>query len=398
MYNTLVFFGGKSAEHDISVITGIQLLENIDRTLYNVFPIYIHSDVTFLYGKNLEKIENYQNLNRKQVKKAIFFPNDKNLYIKTRFGLKKICTCDVAILCCHGLNGEDGTLQGLLELSDIPYTSSGVLSSSVSMDKVVMKRMFESLCLPVVQWQYLNVFEIENKKNSVKKEIEERVSKLNFPIIVKPANLGSSIGINFCNNLKETINAVNIAKEYDDKIILEEAVKPLKEINCSCLGDETTVYASELEEPISFKDFLTFDEKYLTEKSSKIKTDQNQKVKNKKETSRIERKFPAELSLEITEKIKNFSKIIFKEFCCKGVVRIDYLVNEKTNEVFVNEINSIPGSMSYYLWEEKYTYPELIDQLVTIAIKTKKQQNRKKFCYSSQVLNKYKNKEFIHKK
>lgn len=387
MLNAIVFFGGKSAEHDISIITGLQVLENIDSSLYNIVPIYITRDGTMLYGKNLDKLETFKNFDEKKYKKVVFLSNDYNMYIKSTFGLKKIFDVDVAIICCHGLNGEDGTLQGMLELSNIPYTSSGVLASSTSMDKIVMKRMFEALCLPVVKWQELNVFEIEFNKLSLKSEIEDRVGKLNFPIIVKPANLGSSIGINVCNNLKEVINAVNVAKEYDNKILIEEAVKPLKEINCSCFGDETSVMASVLEEPVSYKEFLTFDEKYM--KQSKIENKPN--IIDDKKQKQLKRKIPSSLNQEDTLKIQEFSKKIFKSFCCKGVVRIDYLVNEKTNEIFVNEINSIPGSMAYYLWEDKYTFSELIDKMVFVALKEFKEKNRKKYCFNSEVLEKFNN-------
>lgn len=390
MLNTIVFFGGKSAEHDISIITGLQVLENIDKSLYNVIPIYINRNGTMLYGKDLNIIDTFKNFDEKKYKKVVFLPNDYNLYIKTTFGLKKIFDVDAAIICCHGLNGEDGTLQGLLELSNIPYTSSGVLASSVSMDKIIMKRLFESLCLPVAKWQYLNVYEIEMNKLSLKAEIEDRVGKLNFPLIIKPANLGSSIGINVCNNLKEVINAVNIAKEYDSRILIEEAVKPLKEINCSCFGDGTNVIASVLEEPVSYKEFLTFDEKYIKKGKSSLK----EKVviiddTTEKKQKSIQRKIPADLNKEDTLKIQEFSKKIFREFCCKGVVRIDYLINEKTNEIYVNEINSIPGSMAFYLWEDMYTFSELIDKMVFVALKEFKEKNRKKYCYNSEVLEKF---------
>lgn len=363
MKNIIVLCGGKSSERDISLITANLVLNAIDEKKYKVFPIVVDENNKWHYIKNFKNNIN-QNTNNEIVYIKI---GEKGLYKKNRFSLKKICDVDCAILCHHGLNGEDGTIQGLLELCDIPYTSSKVLSSSITMDKVFMKLLFKSFGFNVLPYEYFNKTEYEINNEKIIKKI---IKNLGFPLIVKPANLGSSIGISIAKNKEELLKSINVAFEYDNKLLIEKALNNFKEINCAVIGYNDDIIVSSLEEPISWKEFLTFDEKYINS--------------NKKCNSRI---YPAKLDIKIEKEIKKISYNIFKKFELSGVVRIDFLV--KDNEVFVNEVNSIPGSLAYYLFEkENLCFSEIIDKLIDIAILKNKENNNKTFAFKSDVLNK----------
>ncbi len=362
MKNIIVLFGGKSAEHDISLITANLALNAIDEKKYNVYPIFIDKENHPFYAKNFKN-----NINKNFQKKEVFFKlGEKTLFVKSPFGLKKLVDVDCALLCNHGLNGEDGTIQSVLELSNIPYTSTSPLSSGICMDKVIMKFLLEKFEFNVVPYLYFYKQDFENNKDKMFEKIK---SKLNFPVIVKPANLGSSIGISIAKDESELENSISIALQFDNKILIEKALENFKEINCACLGDRNEVLVSSLEEPISYKEFLTFDEKYL--------------YGNKKSKKRI---YPANISETIKQEIQQTSKEIFEKFELSGVVRIDFMVCDYI--VYVNEINTIPGSLAYYLFEkENLTFGEIIDKLIEFSLTKLEDKQNLTYAYSSNVLN-----------
>lgn len=370
MKNLAIFYGAKSSEHDISIITALQVMNNLNKEKYNIVPVYIHNDNSWYVLDDYKNLNNYAN-NILKGKKLVNGFYDKYLLVKKhlRFGLyKKI---DVAINCCHGLNGEDGTLSGLLELNNIPYVGSGVVASSVGMDKVIMKDVFVANDIPCVKYVSFYKNEYDNNRQDILLNSEV---KLGYPIIVKPANLGSSIGINISQNREELQKNIQIALNFDEKVILEQVVPNLREINCSVIGTLNNCETSLLEEPKNWKTFLDFNEKYII----------GNKDKNKKT---IDVKLDDDLSVEI----KMLSKKIFKIFGCSGVVRIDYLLNDKTGEVFANEINTIPGSYANYLWTHKYTFSELLDKLISNAESEYLYKNTHSYAYKSSVLQNYKN-------
>ena len=370
MKNLAIFYGAKSSEHDISIITALQVMNNLNKEKYNIVPVYIHNDNSWYVLDDYKNLNNYAN-NILKGKKLVNGFYDKYLLVKKhlRFGLyKKI---DVAINCCHGLNGEDGTLSGLLELNNIPYVGSGVLASAVGMDKVIMKDVFVANDIPCVKYVSFYKNEYDNNRQDILLNSEV---KLGYPIIVKPANLGSSIGINISQNREELKKNIQIALNFDEKVILEQVVPNLREINCSVIGTLNNCETSLLEEPKNWKTFLDFNEKYII----------GNKDKNKKA---IDVKLADDLSVEI----KMLSKKIFKIFGCSGVVRIDYLLNDKTGEVFANEINTIPGSYANYLWTHKYTFSELLDKLISNAEGEYLYKNTHSYAYKSSVLQNYKN-------
>lgn len=362
MKNIIVLFGGKSAEHDISLITANLVLNAIDEEKYKVYPIYIDKENHWFYSKNFKN-----NINKNFEKTEIFLKmGEQTLFKKTAFGLKKLVKVDCAILCNHGLNGEDGTIQSVLELCSIPYSSPSPLSSAICMDKVVMKFLLEKFEFNVCPYVYFNKNEFENNKEEIFEKIN---SKLGFPVIVKPANLGSSIGISIAKNFEELEKSVDVAVCFDNKILVEKALINFQEINCACIGHKNEVIISSLEEPISYKDFLTFDEKYIS--------------KNKSNSKRV---YPAKISDTIKQEIQQTSKEIFEKFDLSGVVRIDFMVCDYI--VYVNEINTIPGSLAYYLFEkENLSFGDVIDKLIDCANKKFDEKQHLTYCFESNVLN-----------
>ncbi len=361
MKNLIVLFGGKSAEHDISLITANLVLNALDEEKYNIFPVFVDGENHWFYAKN------YKNNIKDFKKQEIFLKMGENsLFLKTVFGLKKFITVDCALLCHHGLNGEDGTIQGILELCNIPYTSSKVLQSAITMDKITMKLLLEKFEFNVVPYHFFSMREYDKNSEEI---LEKLIRKLGFPLIVKPSNLGSSIGISLAGNIEELKQAIDVAKKFDNKILVEKALENFKEINCACLAKKDSIIISSLEEPISYSKFLNFDEKYL---------------KNINKTN-LKRIYPAEISSTIQKEIQQTSEDIFKNFDLSGVVRIDYLVFDGI--VYVNEINSIPGSLAYYLFEnENLSFGEVLDLIVENAFDTYYEKQKLTFAFESTVL------------
>lgn len=358
MKNIIILYGGKSVEHDISILTFIQTMKNVDKQKYNVYPIYIDKQNKMYMVKDFLNTEVYQ----KEIKDSeITFVRDV-LYKRTKLGFKKVSKIDCAVLCTHGTNVEDGTLQGYLEHLNIPYTSSNVMSSAINMDKVIMKQILAQNNFPCADFVSFTKRDYEVDSDLIIKDIEEN---LNYPIIVKPANLGSSIGISRSTNQEELKTAIEVAFKYDNKIITEEAVLNLREINCAVIGNQDSITLSKLEEPYGWEDFLDFDEKYI--KEGKKITDVN-------------------IDAELKHKIYKLSINAFKVMNCSGVVRIDYLINDKTKEVFINELNTIPGSLSFYLFDGVFTFSELIDKLIEIAINEKEKKEKLTYNFESKAL------------
>ena len=345
-----VIFGGVTCEHDVSIVTGLQLIENMNKSKYEVIPIYIHSDGEWYTGKELLDITLYKDFDEKKstLKKGIILPNKPKLMIEGAglFGKASFVDLDVVIPAMHGMNGEDGTLQGLLELANIPYTSSGVLGASVGMDKILMKNVFEANGIPVLPYTYFLRGEWEKDKESVLRKIEE---SLNYPMFVKPSNLGSSIGISKAKDRDGLINAIEVAIRYDERVIVERGVENLTEVNCSALGRADDIKVSVCEQPVNWAEFLTFEDKYLHgEKSSK--SENKVPAGTKGGMSSMTRKVPADITEEQTKQIQFYTRYAFKVLNSKGVARIDFIIDNDDGKVYINEINTIPGSFAFYLW------------------------------------------------
>lgn len=363
MLNLAIFYGGKSVEHDISIITAIQVMKNLDKDKYNITPIYVDENNNWCVLDNYLDMNIYANKKYKSI--SLVCGMDRGYLIKRGMvGYKRYKKIDVAINCMHGLNGEDGTLAGLLELNNIAYVGSGVLASSIGMDKVIQKDVLKINNLPVVEYMYFLKNDYVNSKEEILNKIEY---KINYPLVVKPANLGSSIGINISKNREELQKNIEIALNFDKKIIIEEKINNLREINCSVIGGNNYVETSVLEEPKNWETFLDFNEKYLNN------------GQNKKEIN-------VKIGDGIDDEIKDLSIKVFKLFGASGVVRIDYLLDDKLKEIYINEINTVPGSFANYLWKDKYTFRGLLDKLIEIAVEGYTYKNEYKYTYKTDVL------------
>ena len=361
-----IIYGGKSVEHEVSIITGLQAYENLDKSKYTVELIYIYKDGDWFFGeKKLKDLKIYKNWTKKcakQFQPSLNKKDKKNI----------LNSLDAAVIACHGNYGEDGKLQSFLEFLDIPYTSSGVVGSSSGMDKIVMKSIFSGINLPVLPYIWFTRHEWIEKSEEVIKKVRYT---LDYPVFVKPANLGSSIGISMVNDEKDLINAIDVASKYDYRIIVEKGVANSVEINCSAIMKDNEVLTSVLEEPVRWEKFLSFDDKYINA---------NSKTKG---MGSMGRKIPAEVTKEQKEHIENYTKQIYKTMDCCGVVRVDYLMDESREHVYVNEINTIPGSFSFYLWEHNdLPFGKLLDVLIEEALNQAKLRKDKVLKYDSKIL------------
>ena len=371
-----IIIGGKSVEHEVSIITGMQVFENIDKSIYEPKIIYIQKDGKWLVGDSLHDINNFKTKKFEDAYEVLPGFNDEKLILyphpelKTGFFGKKYTTYEIDIVfpAVHGTNVEDGALQGFFQMNGIPYAFGSVLCSAVGMDKVVMKKVFQSCNLPIVDytWFYRSSFEAHKDK------IIEQAENIGYPLIVKPANLGSSVGISKANNLDELLFAIDVAISYDRKVIIEKCIENVREINCSVIGYENELETSLCEEPVGWKEFLTYEDKY---------------VNKKKDASESKRRIPAEIEEEIENQIKYYAKEAFKAVDGCGNARIDFLLSG--NNIFVNEINTIPGSISFYLWEGKgVSFKQLITKIIELAEIQHSQRKVNIVSYDIDLLNK----------
>lgn len=365
MKNILIVLGGESTEHDISIISGLQVVENLDKTKYNVSIVFIDKKGDFYLGNKNLKAEDYKQIDVKKLKKVCIVPNDNHLYVKTLFGYKKRTKIHCVLPILHGKNGEDGTMQSLFELAKIPYASCSVVGSSIGMDKVISKQVFSANNVDILPYYWFTKNDyIQNKQQILfNKEFE-------FPKIVKPSCLGSSIGINVCNNVEELEKAIEIALEFDNKVLVEKALTNFKEINIACMKDGERIVFSDIEQPRNWKKFLDFNEKYL---SSPTKLDLKKKIK---------------ISKKNLEYIQKNSVRIYRNCELNCIVRFDYMIDKTTNKIFLNEINTIPGSLANYLWKNcGYNFSLLLDKIIEQAEYEFNKKASLKTYYISDVLN-----------
>ena len=371
-----VFFGGNSVEHEVSIITALQAIENMDKSKYEVIPIYIAKDNKMYCGKLVGDIHQYkeiQNLIKKSKQVTLAKINEKVALIKNKRGIYNYI--DIAFPIVHGTNVEDGTLQGYFKMFNLPYVGSDVISSACGMNKFVCKCILKENSIPVLNCQVFNINEYEENIERVIEQVEE---KQKYPVIVKPVNLGSSVGINIAEDREELIDSMTEAFQYSNKILIEKAIKNLKEINCSVLGNYQSAIASECEEPIKTDQILSYSDKY----KSGGKFEECEKTMNQGVL-----KLPAEISNRIKARIQELSIKTFNALGCEGVIRIDFLIDKDTEEIFVNEVNTIPGSLSFHLWRESgMNYTELLDKLIDFSLRRMNQEKNMIFSYDTNIL------------
>lgn len=375
-----VFFGGRSTEHEISVISANQAMAAMSREKYDIIPVYITKEGKWYTGEALTDVANYRDTDAllQKCEQVYMRPiyGDYNLYSMKTAGVfrhdhKVIAALDVVLPVLHGSNGEDGTFQGVIETIGIPFAGCDVLSSANGMDKITMKMILASEDVPVVDYVWFTDKEWFSRHDALVEKVEK---KLGYPVIVKPANLGSSVGIHRADNRKALEAAVADAEKYTSRIIVEHLVEDLCEINCSVLGNCDDYRMSVLEEPIKSGEILSYEDKYM----GGTKTERGMQVSKKR--------IPADLPADMTERIKFLAGETFRVLSCHGVSRVDFIVDRKDNSVYVNEINTIPGSLSFYLWEATgLTFEALMDELVRLAFKRKEEQSRKTVSYSANI-------------
>jgi len=355
--NIWVIFGSRSAEHDVSITSGYAVISGLKKqTDHNVYPIYITREGKWIYDPAFMDINTFRDFSADTYKDTHFqidFSKTKKLCFTQKswgmMGKKSSGELDFIFPILHGMNGEDGTIQGIFDMLQVPYMGPSVQGSAVGMNKVVMKDVFKSLEIPLVD--YL----VFTKENYDSKKV---VSELWFPLIVKPANLGSSIGISKVESQEDLQDAVDVALHYDTYIMIEKCVQNLKELNCSVSEVNTEVVTTHVEQPIGSTEFLSFEEKYVSNDGGTM-----QWLKNRV-------KIPAEIEPELAERIQNYCKVIYTNLFCKGwAPRIDFLYNSKTWELYVNEINTIPGALQIHLWQKSgYPVGEFLQNLIDTGV------------------------------
>ena len=385
--NIAVFFGGESVEHEVSIISAHQAIEALDKNKYNVIPVYVSKERKLYVSDLLKDMSNYKDLKHliSQCTQVSITSEDNRVVIRpvkpSLFGPKELGTIDVAIPVMHGTNGEDGTIQGFFEMLKVPYAGCDLYGATIGQDKVLQKNVLSDNNLPITNWFWVYGSEMDTHQN----EILDKVHRLIYPVIIKPARTGSSVGISIAHNDEEYLACFDEARQYDEKIITEKVVKPMREINCSVVGDSYSCVASVLEEvsSVSQDELLSFSDKYLGGgKSSK-----SQGSKGMASTARI---VPAPLTDEQTRLVQQLAKETFRVLGTSGVCRIDFLMDADTKKVYVNEINTIPGSLAFYLWQAAgVSFSELMDKLVELALDRERRRSKMTFSYETNILSNF---------
>ncbi len=373
--NLAVIFGGKSVEHEVSVISAVQAMYSLDEDKYEIIPVYMTKQNEFYTGEALRDIENYKDLpSLLKLCKRVIFVGDKDevrleYYPAKKLGSNLVSMLDAALPIVHGTNVEDGALQGYLQTIGLPFAGCDVISSAVGMDKYVMKVILKEAEVNVLPGFCFNVKDFYRDASEILEKIEIEIG---YPVIIKPVNLGSSVGIKVVKDRISLEEALENAALYSERILAERAIVNLREINCSVLGDYVTARASVCEEPKSEGEILSFVDKYMN---------------GSKGMSSASRKIPADLTDEQRETIESMAVKTFRALNCAGVSRVDCMIDEDTGEIFVNEINTIPGSLSFYLWEPSgIKYKDLLDELIDIAIKRHREKKKLNFSYDTNLL------------
>jgi D-alanine-D-alanine ligase len=381
-----VIFGGESVEHEVSIITAVQAMEFLDKDKYEPIPIYISKDRIWYTGSALKEMDVYRDLDllKRYTKRVMLIKKDGKYCLQTTHGLFKrvIDTIDIAFPIVHGKGVEDGTMAGLLEQIGIPYVGPKVLGASVGQDKVIQKQILSANNLPVVDYTWFYDYEFEKDYDKIHSEIK----KMDFPVIVKPALLGSSIGISVVKSNDELDDAIREAIKYDTKILIEKVVPNLLEVDCAVLGNYERTETSLVGEMMTDNDFLTFEDKYIS--GGKSKKMPAKKFNNTISTSGFE--IPAGIDDKLKEEIYDLSKKAFRALNLSGVTRFDFLVDKKTKKVYINEPNTIPGCLAFFFFTPLgKEYTTLLDEMITLAIKTYKHEKEKITSFESNVLATY---------
>jgi D-alanine-D-alanine ligase len=373
-----VIFGSRSVEHDVSIVTAQQVMHALKPEKYDVVPIYITRDGQWVTGSGLRDLKTFQTDDVSEmmgIKDTLISPSTAQHGMITPpisglFGRSQLRRLDVVFPVIHGSHGEDGTLQGLLEMADLPYVGAGVLASAITRDKIILKALIAQQGIPVVKYVPLSRYDWVNDPGAMLAQI---AADLGYPVFVKPASLGSSIGVARANNENEARNYINVAANFDRRILVEQAVEDAIEINCAVMGNYA-IRASVLEQPITFQEFLTYEEKYMrSEGAAGMKG--------------AERQIPAPISDDQTQRIQQMAVQAFQAVDGRGTARIDFLMRKETGEIFLNEINTMPGSLAFYLWQAEGMSPaDVVDELIRLAFEAHADKRKTAFNYKTGLI------------
>lgn len=361
-----LIFGGRSLESDISVITAMQTLAVLKETEYDVEPFYLY-DGDF-YTKGVDDISAFTHFEKEKHLRTVMVNGTFCSVKKNR--LKREFRPDVALICCHGGEGENGVLQGFLDFNGVSYCSSGVLGSAVCMDKGAAKSVFEQMLLNVIQHVTVFAEDLARDPDLVAAHCEKA---LKYPMIVKPASQGSSIGIRAAHDRAELIEAMQVAAEFDGKLLVEEKLTDFAEVNCAAYLKGGGVVVSETERPLAAGELLTFEDKYMS--GGKM--------------SGGGRVMPADVGEELNAVVRSVTERVYRAMELRGIVRADFLVDRTRGKVYINEINTIPGSMAFYLFEPLgIDFAELLTDQIEEALARRRAGSRRT-VFRSAVLTHY---------
>ena len=376
-----VIFGGRSVEHEVSVISALQAVANMDPEKYDITPVYLTKTNELYIGEKIGDITAYRDIKSllaASIRVLLLNENDRFYiinYPQKRYGKNIKKEIDLAFPIVHGTNTEDGTVMGFIKTMGIPLVGCDVTAAAVGMDKYIMKTVFKDNDIPVLDCVRFNLSDYKDVEGMIKKTEK----KLSYPVIVKPVNSGSSVGISVAKDKDELTDSIDTAFTFANTIIIERAIKNLQEINCSVLGDADNARASLCEEPFHTEDILSYEDKYMSGgKGSKS---------GSKGMASVSRKVPADIPDDMTKRIQELAVKAFKVLNCCGVVRFDFMIDKDSKELFLNEINTIPGSLAFYLWEPAgLPYREMLDEMIELALKRTRDEKRVTFSFETNIL------------
>ena len=371
-----VFFGSRSPEHDVSIITGLFVIAELRKLGYKVVPMYIDKKGQWFSDAVLGNLKFFtrgnweEHLNRLPVYAVVTGSQNQALTLKTKGMFAKEIVIDMAFPALHGMHGEDGTVQGIFELANIPYVGCGVASSALTMDKAFTKRLLQSENIATTPFIYFTVDDWRKDKAAVLTAVQ----KLRWPVFVKPARLGSSIAMTKVRKEEEFINACEVALHYDTKVIVEESVENLMDITCAVLGNDEPI-ASLIQESLFAGEHFSYSDKYLEDGGAQLGNAQNKIV------------IPARLSEERTREVRDLAVKIFKLADCAGIARVDFLYDKIADKIYANEINTMPGTLYHHLWKKSgIEIGELLKKLLTLAKEQHVKKNAITMTFKSDLL------------
>ena len=368
--NIGVFFGSRSPEHEVSIITGELIISELKKLGHTVVPVYLSKEGKWFVSEELGALkfftgglalrslgeggENYGKiyLDIESSKGKMVFRKNGSTKLTIKGFKRKEYIIDLAFPAFHGRNGEDGTIQGLFEIFNVPYVGCDVTSSAITMDKVLTKLLCERFGIPTADFIYFDLSEWNIRKSEL---LDNAEKELDWPVFVKPARLGSSIGIAKAKDKKELEFAIEVALKYDDKVLVEKAVENLADITCCVMGGESPK-ASLIQEAVFGSDLFSYEDKYLEDGGAQLGNAKQKLV------------IPADIGAELTEEIRRLSVEVFKKFGCSGIARVDFLLDRKSGQYYVGEINTLPGTLYHHLWKASgMEIGEVIKELIKTA-------------------------------